>query len=38
VALTRRLVAAGDLVGVEVVDHMILCEAAYFSFKEKQVF
>jgi DNA repair protein RadC len=34
VALTRRLVGAGDLVGVDVMDHMILCEATYYSFKE----
>ena len=32
--LTKRLVAAGGLVGVNVVDHLILGDARYFSFKE----
>lgn len=34
-ALTRRLVTAGDLVGIEVIDHIIIGSAArYYSFKE----
>jgi DNA repair protein RadC len=32
--LTRRLVAAGDLMGIEIVDHLILADAHYFSFRE----
>ena len=34
VALTARLVEAGALMGIEVVDHMILAGAKYCSFKE----
>jgi DNA repair protein RadC len=33
VALTRRLVAAGSLIGIEVVDHVILGDARYCSIK-----
>ena len=32
--LTRRLVAAGILMGIDVVDHLILGDARYWSFKE----
>jgi DNA repair protein RadC len=32
--LTRRLVAAGELMGIEVVDHVVIGDAKYFSFKE----
>lgn len=34
VALTRRLVSAGELMGIEVVDHVVLAETRYCSFKE----
>jgi DNA repair protein RadC len=34
VDLTRRLAAAGVLVGIDVVDHLILGDARYCSFKE----
>jgi DNA repair protein RadC len=34
VELTRRLVAAGALVGIDLVDHIVLGDAAYCSFKE----
>ena len=34
VALTRRLVAAGSLIGIDVVDHLILGDARYCSIKE----
>jgi DNA repair protein RadC len=33
-ALTRRLIAAGFLMGIDLVDHIILGDARYFSFKE----
>ena len=36
VALTRRLVAAGSLLGIDVVDHLILGDVRYWSFKEKR--
>jgi DNA repair protein RadC len=34
IALTRRLVAAGVLMGIDVVDHLVLGDVRYFSFKE----
>jgi DNA repair protein RadC len=34
VELTRRLVAAGEIVGIDVLDHLILAEMRYFSFRE----
>jgi DNA repair protein RadC len=35
VALTARLVDAGALMGIEVVDHLVLGDTAYYSFKEQ---
>src|SRR3954471_1102227 len=35
VLLTRRLVAAGVLMGIDVVDHVILADAKYCSLREK---
>jgi DNA repair protein RadC len=32
--LTRRLITAGDLIGIQVVDHLILADNAYYSFRE----
>jgi len=32
--LTRQLRAAGELLGIELMDHIILGESRYFSFKE----
>ena len=32
--LTRRLVDAGGLIGVEVLDHIIVGDGRYFSFRE----
>ncbi len=32
--LTRRLVAAGDLMGIQVLDHLIIGENHYFSFSD----
>jgi DNA repair protein RadC len=34
VALTRRMVEAGELMGIEVVDHLILTETRYLSFRD----
>jgi DNA repair protein RadC len=33
-ALTRRLVTAGDLVGIDVIDHIVLADTRYASMKE----
>lgn len=32
-ALTRRLVAAGELLGVPVLDHVVIGDGRYYSFK-----
>ena len=32
-ALTKRLVDAGILMGIEVLDHLVLADAKYYSFK-----
>ncbi len=34
--LTERLVAAGALMGIHVIDHLILADARYYSFSEKR--
>jgi DNA repair protein RadC len=33
-ALTRRLAAAGVLMGIDVIDHVVLGDVRYWSFKE----
>ena len=35
--VTRTLVEAGKLLGIEVADHLIICKDGYFSFKEKKI-
>ena len=37
VALTRRLVAAGSLMGIEVLDHLVLGAGRYVSLKQRGV-
>jgi DNA repair protein RadC len=37
VALTRRIAAAGVLIGVDLVDHLVLGDARYYSFKESRL-
>lgn len=34
IELTRRLVEAGEVMGIDVLDHLILADTKYFSFKE----
>jgi DNA repair protein RadC len=34
--LTERLVAAGVLMGIDVLDHVILADSKYFSFREQR--
>ncbi len=34
VLLTRRLVQAGDVMGIDVLDHVIVADQRYFSFRE----
>lgn len=33
--ITRRLVKAGEIIGIEVLDHIIIGEQSYLSMKEK---
>ncbi len=35
VLLTARLVDAGQLMGIEVLDHLVLADASYFSFRQE---
>ncbi|HEY7058407.1 MAG TPA: JAB domain-containing protein, partial [Vicinamibacterales bacterium] len=37
VALTRRLVHAGDLMGIAVLDHVILAETGFSSLREMRL-
>lgn len=34
VALTERMVAAGQIMGIDVADHLILAETTYYSFRD----
>jgi DNA repair protein RadC len=38
VELTARFVAAGVLMGIHVIDHVILADIRYFSFREEGQF
>ena len=38
VDLTRRLATVGMLMGIDVIDHVILADARYYSFKEEGTF
>jgi len=33
--VTKRLVEAGKIVGIDVIDHLIVCEEKFVSLKEK---
>jgi len=35
--ITKKLVAAGKILGIEVVDHIIVTKKSFFSFKEKNL-
>jgi len=37
IALTKRLVNAGDLLGIELIDHIIVTNSSFISFKEKSL-
>ena len=37
VKLTLRLAAAGVLMGIDVIDHVILADARYYSFQEEGI-
>ncbi len=33
--VTKRLVEAGKIIGIDVLDHLIVCDEKYVSLKEK---
>lgn len=35
IEVTKRLVDVGELVGIEVLDHLVIGEDKFFSFKER---
>jgi DNA repair protein RadC len=35
--MTKKLVEAGKVIGIEVTDHLIIAGESYFSFKEEGV-
>jgi DNA repair protein RadC len=35
IKLTKRLVEAGEIMGIEVLDHIIVCDKEYLSMKGK---
>jgi len=37
IEITRRLVEAGKILGIEVIDHLIVSKEGYYSFKEKEL-
>lgn len=37
IGLTKRLVKAGELLGIELIDHIIVTNSSYTSFKEKSL-
>jgi len=38
IKLTRRLVEAGEIVGIEVLDHIVICDRDYLSMKARNLF
>ena len=38
VELTKRLARAGEIIGIDVLDHIIVCDKAYLSLKTKGLF
>ena len=35
--MTKRLVEAGKILGIEVIDHIIITKTGFVSFKEKKL-
>jgi len=38
VELTKRLAKAGEIIGIDVLDHIIVCDKSYLSLKAKSLF
>ena len=37
IQMTKQLIEAGKIIGINVYDHIIFCEGAYMSFVEKRM-
>jgi DNA repair protein RadC len=37
VSITKKLVKGGDILGINIVDHIIIADSQYISFKEKGI-
>ena len=35
--ITNRLINCGEIIGIEVIDHIIIGDGVYFSFKENMI-
>ena len=35
--ITSRLIKCGEIIGIEVIDHIIIGDGTYFSFKENVI-
>jgi DNA repair protein RadC len=38
IELTKRLAKAGEIVGIDVIDHVIVCDKSHSSLKAKNLF
>ena len=38
ITVTKRLVKAGDILGIELLDHLVVTEKGFTSFREKNLF
>ena len=38
IELTKRLAKAGEIMGIDVLDHVIVCDRSYLSLKAKDLF
>ncbi|MFZ2969998.1 MAG: JAB domain-containing protein, partial [Minisyncoccia bacterium] len=36
-AITKRLIDAGKILGIEIIDHVIVTKTSFMSFKEKNL-
>ena len=37
IRFTTAMKEAGDIIGIKIMDHVIVCERSYFSFREKNI-
>lgn len=37
ISITKRLIEAGELMGIKVLDHIIIGDGVYLSFKEENI-